>query len=155
MQKQKERKPKKQNVIMVKVGKLGVMDTYAAIDAAGATVLGGRKSFEAGIPVRGRSLNQNSLWAIWYGLIGNELGDTPKDVKKECKILYGVPILVAENESFRRMWNAKFANDTYVQQLFMMQYLPVTSLFSKGQGMIYQETLQREYAKRQIILEVL
>jgi len=36
-----------------------------------------------------------------------------------------------------------------------MKYLPVTSLFNRGQGSVYTETLQREYAKLNIILDVL
>jgi len=97
----------------------------------------------------------NSLWAVWYGLIGKESGQTTLEVKCECKLLYGVPILCAEDEAFRRVWLAKFAGDTYEQQIFMMRYLPVTSLLSKSQGMIYTETLQREYASQSINLVVL
>jgi len=103
----------------------------------------------------GRSLPQNSLWAVWYNQIGKELGQTPAEVKQECKLNYGVPILQAEDEGFRRIWEAKFANDTYEQKLYMMKYLPVTSLFNRGQGSVYTETLQREYAKMNIVLDVL
>jgi hypothetical protein len=115
-------------------------------------VLNARSSFIAQVPVRGRSLPQNSLWGVWYPKIGKAVGQTAEEVKRECKLLYGVPILCADDEGFRRMWFAKFDNDNYVQQLFLMRYLPVTSLMSKAQGSIYTETLQREYAKRQIIL---
>ena len=148
-------KPKSQSIIMVRVPANYSGVSYAPIDTDAETVLGGRKSFEAAIPVRGRSLPQNNLWAIWYGLIGKEQGQTSEEVKRECKLNYGVPILCAENESFRRVWAAKFAGDTYEQQLYMMRLLPVTSLLSKGQGSIYTETLQREYAKQQIVLDVL
>lgn len=118
-------------------------------------VLNNRSSFIAQVPVRGRSLPQNNLWGVWYGLIGKQVGQTPEEVKRECKLLYAVPILCAEDEGFRRVWAAKFANDTYEQKLYMMRLLPVTSILSKGQGMIYTETLQREYAKQSIILEVM
>ena len=117
-------------------------------------ILNGRKSFIAAIPVNGRSLPQNNLWAVWYPLIGKQVGQSAEEVKRECKLLYAVPILCAEDEGFRRMWFAKFDNDTYKQKLFLMRYLPVTSLLSKAQGMIYTETLQREYARQNINLEV-
>ena len=91
----------------------------------------------------------------WYGQIGKELGQAAEAVKRECKLNYGVPILLAEDESFRRVWNAKFASDTYEQQLYMMKYLPVTSLLSRGQGTIYTEDLIREYAQQGIVLQVL
>ena len=148
-------KPKNQEIIMVKVGSMDGFDTYGPLDKLAVDTLAGRKTFMVQIPVAGRSLNQNSLWAIWYGQIARELKeDTAEAVKRECKLLYGVPILLAEDESFRRVWQAKFANDTYEQQLYMMKYLPVTSLLKKGQGVIYTEALQRAYAGK-VRLEVL
>ena len=148
-------KAKSTNIIMMKVPPNYTGISYAPIDKAAEDVLGNRNSFEVKIPVRGRSLPMNSLWAVWYGLIGKESGQSVVEVKCECKLLYGVPILCAEDEAFRRVWLAKFAGDTYEQQIFMMRYLPVTSLLSKSQGMIYTETMQREYAAQQIILDVL
>ena len=146
-------KPKTTEVVMVQVPvSYEGLTLYAERDG---DVLAGRKWFTVQIPVRGRSMPQNNLWGAWYSLIGKQVGQTPEEVKRECKLLWGVPILTAEDESFRRVWNAKFANDTYEQQLYMMRYLPVTSLLSKSQGMIYTETLQREYAKQSIILEVM
>ena len=140
---------------MVKVGQQDGYDVYGPLDKLAVDTLAGRKSFLAQIPVAGRSLNQNSLWAIWYGQIARELKeDTVEQVKRECKLLYGVPILLAEDDTFRRVWEAKFASDTYEQQLFMMRYLPVTSLLKRGQGVIYTEALQRAYADR-VRLEVL
>jgi len=153
---EKKRKPKTKIVLMVKVPmKYEGLDCYAAVDADAASTLNGRNTFEASIPVRGRSLNHNSLWAVWYPQIGKATGQTAEAVKRECKLLYGVPILVAEDESFRRVWNAKFADDTYEQQLYMMKYLPVTSLLSRGQGTIYTECLIREYAQQGIVLQVI
>jgi len=148
-------KAKSTTVIMMKVPPNYDGISYAPIDKPAEDVLGNRNSFEVKIPVRGRSLPMNSLWAVWYGLIGKESGQSVVEVKCECKLLYGVPILCAEDEAFRRVWLAKFAGDTYEQKIFMMRYLPVTSLLSKSQGMIYTETLQREYASQSIILEVL
>jgi len=148
-------KAKSTTVIMVKAPANYSGITYAPIDKPAEDVLGNRATFEVQIPVRGRSLPMNSLWAVWYGLIGKEVGQKTEEVKRECKLLYGVPILCAEDEAFRRVWLAKFADDTYEQQLYMMRYLPVTSLLSKSQGMIYTETMQREYASQSIILEVL
>lgn len=148
-------KAKSTTVIMVKAPANYSGITYAPIDKPAEDVLGNRATFEVQIPVRGRSLPMNSLWAVWYGLIGKEVGQKTEEVKRECKLLYGVPILCAEDEAFRRVWLAKFADDTYEQKLFMMRYLPVTSLLSKSQGMIYTETLQREYASQSIDLVVL
>ncbi len=148
-------KPKTEDVIMVRTGSNEYGSSYSPIDAEAESVLGGRKSFTVAIPVRGRSIPQNALWAVFYRIVGKDTGQTAEEVKRACKLNYGVPILLAEDKSFRRVWNAKFANDTPAQQLYMMKYLPVTSLFSKGQGIIYTETLQREFAEQNIVLDVL
>lgn len=153
--KPKQRKPKTQTVILVKVGNYEGLDTYAAIDGAGATVLGGRNSFEVAIPVRGRSLPQNSLWAVFYGLIGKELGQTSVEVKKECKLNYGIPIYCEQDEGFKRMWQQLFEPLSYEMQLSAMKHIGVTRELNKTNGVIYTETLQREYAKQGIQLEVL
>jgi len=146
-------KPKTTEVAMVSVPvDYEGLTLYAERDG---NVLNNRKSFIAQVPVRGRSLPQNSLWAVWYGMIGKQVGQSTEEVKRECKLLYAVPILCAEDEGFRRVWAAKFADDTYEQQLYMMRLLPVTSILSRGQGSIYTETLQREYAKQNIVLDVL
>lgn len=150
-----ERKPKKQNVIFVKVSKYEGIDTYAVIDAAGATVLGGRKSFEAAIPVSGRSLNQNALWAVWYNQIAIESGQSPIDTKYECKLNHGVPILCKQDEGFKRMWQKLFEPLSYEMQLSAMKHIGVTRELSKMNGSIYTETLQREFAESNIVLEVL
>jgi len=148
-------KPKNQTIIMVKVDSLGGLDTYAPLDKMAADTLGGRNSFEASIPVRGRSLSQNALWAVWYKVIADQVGEDIRQVKRQCKLTYGVPIMCAWDDGFRAIWDAKFANDTEIQQLYMMKYLPVTSLMNKTQGNLYTETLQREFAEQNVILEVL
>lgn len=146
-------KPKTTDVVMVLAPvQYQGLDMYIERDG---NVLNNRKSFLAAIPVNGRSLPQNNLWGAWYSMIGKQTGQAPLEVKCECKLLWGVPILTAEDEAFRRVWDAKFSGDTYAQKLFMMRYLPVTSLLSKAQGMVYTSTLQIEYAKQGIVLNVL
>ena len=151
----KERKPKTQTVIMIKTGQDEYGDKYSALDAEGATLLGGRKSFEISLPVRGRSLSQNSLWAVWYKQIGKELGQTSVEIKKECKLNYGVPIYCEQDKGFARMWQKLFEPLSYGMQLSAMKHIGVTRELNKTNGVIYTETLQREYAKNNILLEVL
>jgi len=149
-------KAKSTNIIMMKVPPNYSGISYAPIDKAAEDVLGNRNSFEVKIPVRGRSLPQNSLWAVWYNQIGKELGQTPAEIKAECKLIYGVPILRAEDEEFRELYDRAIKPLDYDTKLQLMnERFKVTSLFSKHQGIVYQETLQREYAKMNIILEVL
>ena len=149
-------KAKSTTIIMMKVPPNYVGISYAPIDRSAEDVLGNRNSFEVKIPVRGRSLPQNSLWAIWYSLIGKETGQTPIEVKAECKLIYGVPILRAEDQEFRELYDVTLKPLSYELKLELMKkHVKITSLFSKHQGIVYQETLQREYAKQSIILDVL
>jgi len=128
------------------------LDLYAELDGK---ILGGRKSFTAKIPVRGRSLPQNALWAVFYTIIGKETGATPEAVKREAKLLYGVPLYCAQDAGFCAMWQSMFEHLDYEKKLYAMRFMTVTSELSKLNGSRYTETLQVEYAKQHIILNVL
>lgn len=148
-------KAKSTTVIMVKAPAHYVGITYAPIDKAAEDVLGNRATFEVQIPVKGRTLPQNNLWGLWYRVIAKETGSTFEEVRRGCKLEYGVPIMCEWDKGFRRIWAAKFADDTEKQKLYIMKYLPVTSLMNKFAGIEYTETLQREFAVQSIILNVL
>jgi len=102
-----------------------------------------------------RSLDQNAIGHVWYNQISKELKEqTPLEVKCECKLTIGVPILRAENEDFRKMYDAAIrGNLTYEEKLEVMKYLPVTSLMSVKQKSRYLEHVQQTYARRGVILE--
>ena len=97
-----------------------------------------------------RSLSQNALAAVWYGQISRELGEgSPEAVKAECKLRFGVPILRAEDEDFRAMYDGAIRHSlTYDQKLAVMRFLPVTSLMSTDQLSRYLEHVQHAYADR-------
>ncbi len=148
-------KAKSTTVIMVKVPADYRGVSYAPIDKPAQDVLGNRNSFEVQIPVKGRTLPQNNLWGLWYRVIAKDTGSTFESVRLGCKLEYGVPIMCEWDKGFRRIWQAKFADDTDKQKLYIMKYLPVTSLMNKFAGIEYTETLQREFAVKSIDLVVL
>lgn len=104
-----------------------------------------------------RSLDANAVTHVWYGQIARELGDTTAGrVHAECKLLYGVPMLRAEDAEFREMYDRLFRNRfTYEEKLEIMEKtdFPVTRLMTTDQMNRYRDTLQQEYAKQNIILE--
>ena len=102
-----------------------------------------------------RSLDQNAISHAWYNQISAELHeDTPEQVKCECKLRIGVPIMRAENADFRNMYdNAIRSNLSYEEKLEVMRYLPVTSLMNKAQLSRYLELIQQTYAMRGVVLE--
>lgn len=93
-----------------------------------------------------RSLSQNALAAVWYEQLARERGETPEGAKAECKLRFGVPILRAQEEDFRAMYDSAIKNTmTYEQKLAVMRFLPVTSLMNTQQLSQYLQDVQRGY----------
>ena len=97
----------------------------------------------------GRSLSQSALSHVWYEQIARELReDTPLGVKCFCKLHYGVPIMRAESEEFRELYDLVIKSLTYERKLAAMSAWPVTSLMSKDQLSQYLTAMQDGYAGR-------
>lgn len=102
----------------------------------------------------GRTLDQNALSHAWYNEIAIQIADTPENVKCECKLRFGVPILRAEDPDFREMYdNSILRNLTYEQKLKAMRFIPVTSNMTKPQLSRYLEHIQQSYAQQGVIVE--
>lgn len=110
-----------------------------------------RVNVKAGI---GRSLDQNAISHAWYNEIAIQTADTPENVKCECKLRFGVPILRAEDADFREMYdNSILRNLTYEQKLKAMRFIPVTSSMTKPQLSRYLEHIQQSYAQQGVIVQ--
>lgn len=96
-----------------------------------------------------RNLDQNALSHVWYKEISETLKqDTPDEVKAECKLRFGVPILRSEDDDFRALYDHCMKHTlTYEQKLKAMYYLPVTSLFTWEQMNRYLSQIQAHYEK--------
>ena len=98
---------------------------------------------------RKRSLDQNALAACWYQQVANELREgSALDVKCECKLTIGVPILRAEDADFCEAYDAVLKPLTYEKKLIAMRAWPVTSLMTKDQLSQYLEAMQAAYFGR-------
>lgn len=96
-----------------------------------------------------RSLDQNAISHTWYEQIARELReDTPLQVKQFCKLHYGVPIMRAEDEDFRSLYDLVIKPLTYERKLAAMSAWPVTSLMTKTQLSEYLEAIQQAYMGR-------
>jgi ATP phosphoribosyltransferase len=104
---------------------------------------------------RKRSLDQNALAHTWYEQIAEELREySAHEVKRECKLVYGVPMLRAESEDFRSQYDGLIKDRfSYEEKLQMMDFFPVTSLMTTDQTSRYLDKVQEAYAKRGVILE--
>lgn len=105
-----------------------------------------RVTFKTG---KARSLDQNGISHVWYEQIARELReDTALGVKCYCKLHLGVPILRAEDEEFRDLYDQVIRPLPYERKLLAMRAWPVTSLMTKAQLSQYLEAMQSAYADR-------
>jgi C-terminal processing protease CtpA/Prc len=116
-----------------------------------ANMLRGRKlpitvTWTQGAP---RSTAQNRLAQRWFTDIATQLGDqTHEDVRAECKLRFGVPILRAENEAFRLSYDRVIKALPYEQKLAAIKAfdLPVTRLMTVKQMTAFMDEMQRHWS---------
>ena len=95
-----------------------------------------------------RSLSMNALSHVWYNDISKELNEIPSEIKCECKLVYGVPILRAEDEQFRNFYDLAIKKAlSYEEKLKAMNYIPVTSIMTKKQMYRYLQDVKKAYEK--------
>lgn len=99
-----------------------------------------------------RSLSQNRLSHLWYKERAEQQGSTPDYEHRYCKLRYGCPILLAEDEDFARIFNQVIKPLDYEDRIKAMKYLPVTRLFNTKQMAEYLTTIERESVQTGIAL---
>lgn len=97
-----------------------------------------------------RSLDQNAMAFALYKQIGEQCQDQSiVEIRRECKLCHGIPILRAEDEKFRAMYDKSIKHTlSYEEKLEAMEWFPVTRLMSKTQFTEYLDTIIREYSKQ-------
>lgn len=122
-----------------------------------ANMLRGRKlpitvTWTQGAP---RSTAQNRLAQRWFTDIATQLGDqTHEDVRAECKLRFGVPILRAENEAFRISYDRVIKALPYEQKLDAIKAfdMPVTRLMTVKQMTAFMDEMQRHWTAQGVRL---
>ena len=114
-----------------------------------------RKKVQVIVTAVGRSLSQNAFSHALYRQMAQELPEDDADGWKcYCKLQHGVPILRAEDEEYREMYDNVIKSRSYEEQLQIMRYWPVTSLMNKTQFNKYIESLQDDFFKRGVTLRM-
>ncbi len=126
------------------------------IDAL-AALLGGRKLPLTVTWTQGatRSSAQNRLAQRWFTDIALQLGDqTHEDIRAECKLTIGVPILRSENEAFRQSYDRTMKHLSYEAKLAAVKAfdLPVTRLMTSKQMTAFMDEMQRKWAAQGVQL---
>lgn len=74
-----------------------------------------------------RSDEQNNLSHMWYAEIGRQSGQTPLQVKNECKFRFGCPILCEVDPAFSEFYDKLIMRYTYEECVAAMEFVDVTS----------------------------
>lgn len=108
-------------------------------------------------PGKDRTLDQNALWFAMYDRVAKstEMGDI-EDVRRYCKLHFGVPIMRAGCDEFRDGWAESFIHLQYEVKLRLMgpcamfgpDGFPVTRLFNRAQGCQYTDRIAEEFGKK-------
>ena len=96
-----------------------------------------------------RSNNQNAFINTLYGDISRQSKDNSVlDVRRQCKLVYGVGILKAADPEFAVWYDANVKAMTYEAKIMLMTYMDITSKFNKAQATEYIDTIIKEYTQQ-------
>lgn len=103
-----------------------------------------------------RSLRQNKLQRLWINEIAEQLADqSSEEVRGYCKLTIGVPILRAENDTFRERYDAIVRPLPYEQKLALMMEpldFPISRLMTTKQAIAYLDGIHRHFSEKGIVL---
>jgi hypothetical protein len=98
-----------------------------------------------------RSTDQNRLQRLWM-LEAEEQGDmTAEEYRAYCKLHFGVPILRAEDDDFKAVYDQVIRPLPYDAKLKLMQVpidLPVTSRMTAGQKARYLDQVKQFFEEQ-------
>tara|TARA_R110000764_G_scaffold59678_1_gene128696 strand:+ start:810 stop:1247 length:438 start_codon:yes stop_codon:yes gene_type:complete len=100
-----------------------------------------------------RSNNQNAFINTLYGDISRQSKDNSVlDVRRQCKLVYGVGILKAADPEFAELYDRTVKKMSFEDKLLVVGYMDITSKFNKSQATEYIDTILSEYGKQGIAL---
>jgi len=98
-----------------------------------------------------RSNKQNRLSFMWYRVLGDATGHGEDYERRNCKLVYGVPILL-DDADFNEFYATALMPLSHELQLIAMEFVPVTSLMSTKQFAHYLDLIDMNSANNGIIL---
>ncbi len=106
--------------------------------------------------VKKRSLPANAVQHCFYKTIADYTGEDIKTTGHRMKRDIGLPILLAGDNGEKAHWlleQLNFYSRTEQQQLNMMEFIPVTSLFTSKEHTIYRDNMINYWHEQGVILE--
>lgn len=109
-------------------------------------VLAGKRPKAQFMPEK-RSLDQNAMSFALYGQIAAQCEDQSLgEIRAECKLNIGVPILREANAEFHEHCLVAIDPLNYEQQIKAMKWTPVTSKMGVKAFSLYMDEVIREYS---------
>ncbi len=111
------------------------------------------------VPWKGkRGLPANALSWVWYKIIGDFNGMTAEEVHADCKIRFGIPILMRSGSDYaytiaELLEESGFYNKTLEKQWRIIETIAVSSKFTTKEMNQYLESIQLFYGREGIVLE--
>lgn len=103
-----------------------------------------------------RTNEQNRTQRLWLNEAAEQLGDrTAEELRGECKLTFGVPILRAENSRFCEMYDRFVKPRPYEEKLALMMEpldLPVTRLMTTDQKTRFLDAMSKHFLEQGIVL---
>lgn len=99
-----------------------------------------------------RSSLQNRLSHKWYSVIGKQTFESEVEVKRYCKLTFGIPIMIRDVEGFAGMWGIQTTEMTYEQEKWSMKFMKLTSILSVEQMTEYLNQMKLHYESENIYL---
>ena len=93
-----------------------------------------------------RTPSQNNMIYGLYSDISKSTKELMVDVKRLCKLHYGVSILKAADPEWCDWYDKAVRPLPYETKLMLVDHIPITSEFTKEQATEYIDTILREYA---------
>jgi disulfide oxidoreductase YuzD len=102
-----------------------------------------------------RTSNQNAMIHALYGDIARHDGSISViEVKRMCKLMYGVPILRAADPEWCEWYDTAIKHNlSFEDKLLLMDHMDITSEFNKEQATQFIDTILKEYGSRGFNLE--
>jgi len=99
-----------------------------------------------------RSIKQNKLQFLWLNLRSEFCGNSPAEERRYCKMAFGIPILLVEDEDFSNFYMKALNHLTYEEILQVMEFVPVTSRMNTKQFAKYLTEIDTDAAKQGLLL---
>ena len=130
-------------------------DRQKLVNLIGGMNLGKPWTLSIDRPRKKRTLAQNRLQREWLKEIAEQTGRRAEEVRGECKLTIGVPILRLENDAFREQYDRVVRPLPYETKLALMMEpfdFPVTRLMTTAQHAKYLDEVQRHFAEQGVML---